>query len=93
MKRYIKDFTSINEGHILLIRKCYPNGFDEHDLVALKSANGGYSNYLEVKSDEVVYLVHVNHDLLEKIDNFEKLVDRRAALGDEDIEQISEDLA
>lgn len=93
MKRYIKDYSSITDEHMMLIRQSYPNGFDEHDLIALKSPNGGYFNCLEVKTPDAIYLLKVNHNLLEKIDKYDRLVDRKAALGDEDIAGELEGLA
>lgn len=72
MNRYIKDFTNISNKHIVLIKNQYPQGFCDQDLVSLKTATGGYFEALEIRTNEAIYLVRVNHDLLEKIEDFEQ---------------------
>jgi hypothetical protein len=71
MKRYIKDYRTITDEHMMLIRSQYPNGFSDDDLVALKTSNGDYFDALEVRTDDALYIVRVNHDLLEMISDFE----------------------
>jgi len=71
MKHIIKDYRSITDDHMRLIRKQYPNGFTDADLITLKTADGDYIDALEVKTNDAVYLVRVNHNLLDAIDQFE----------------------
>ncbi len=80
MKRIIKDYRSISDKHMLLIRSQYPSGFCDADLVAMKKSDGTYFDALEVRTDDTIYLVKVNHDLLEKIDEFEDKYDGTAEM-------------
>ena len=57
---------------MMLIKNQYPRGFSDSDLVSLKRSDGSYFDALEVHTNEAVYLVRVNHDLLEMIDDFDE---------------------
>ncbi|NNE56361.1 MAG: hypothetical protein HKN32_10090 [Flavobacteriales bacterium] len=72
MKRIMKDYRSISDDHMRLIKQQYPEGFSDSDLVTLKTSDGSYFDALEVHTDDAVYLVKVNHNLLEAIDQFEE---------------------
>ncbi len=65
---------------MMLIRNQYPNGFCDSDLVAMKKSDGSYFDALEVRTNDSIYLVKVNHDLLQKIDDFEEKYDGSAEL-------------
>lgn len=82
MKRYIKDYRTITDEHMMLIRSQYPKGFTDHDLVALKTSTGDYFDALEVRTDDAVYIVRVNHDLLEMISEFENKLSIEDVKGD-----------
>ena len=72
MKNIIKDYRSMTDDHMRLISKQYPNGFTDSDLISLKTSGGDYIDALEVRTDNTIYLVKVNHSLLEAIDQFEE---------------------
>lgn len=72
MKRIFKDYRTITDEHMALIKAKYPNGFSDSDLIALKTSEGNYFDALEVETEEAVYIVKVNHDLLEAIDQYEE---------------------
>ena len=72
MKRIFKDYRTITDEHMALIKKKYPHGFTDSDLIALKTSDGNYFDALEIETDDAVYIVKVNHDLLEAIDQYEE---------------------
>lgn len=72
MNRYIKDFRALEDKHMMLIKSQYPDGFSDHDVVALKTAQGNYFDCLEVRTDDAIYLVKVNHALLETFEDVEQ---------------------
>lgn len=75
MNRYIKDFATITDKHLMLIKEQYPQGFCDQDLVSLKTCTGEYIEALDIRTEDAIYLVRVNHALLEKIDDFEQRED------------------
>lgn len=72
MKRIYKDYRTITDEHMTLIKRKYPHGFTDSDLIALKTSDGNYFDALEIETPEAIYIVRVNHDLLEAIDQFEE---------------------
>ena len=68
MNRYIKSFSSLTDEDKLLIRTQYPAGFSGKDYVQVKTKKGTSLDVLEVHAPNALYLVRVNHELLESID-------------------------
>lgn len=68
MNRYIKSFSSLTDTDKLLIRNQYPKGFSGKDLVTLKTAKGNSLDVLEIHAEDAIYLVKVNHELMDHID-------------------------
>jgi len=75
MKRIFKDYRNITDKHMLLIRENYPKGFSDADLTSIKTADGNYMDVLEILSDEALYMIRINHDLLNMIDEFNENMD------------------
>lgn len=92
MKRYIKDYMTITDEHMMLIRSQYPNGFSDSDLVALKTAKGDYFDALEVHTKDALYIVRVNHDLLVMINDFDSKVSLEDVEGDFEVVPDEEDV-
>ncbi|MFK7756413.1 MAG: hypothetical protein AB8B53_05720 [Flavobacteriales bacterium] len=70
MKRIFKDYRTITDDHLLLIRKKYPNGFSDNDLNTLKTSDGIYLEVLEIEANDSLYIFRMNNDLLSMIDEF-----------------------
>ncbi|MCB0761527.1 MAG: hypothetical protein KDC12_08400 [Flavobacteriales bacterium] len=86
MNRYIKDFGSLEQRHMMLIKNQYPKGFTERDVVSLKTAKGSYLNALEVHTADAIYLVKISQALLEHFEDeesFEVGADREIDLAAE----------
>ncbi len=86
MKRIFKDYRNITDKHMMLIRKKHPKGFSDADLVSIKTSDGDYMDVLEIEGNDSLYLIRVNHDLLNMIEDFNENLD----FSDE-LEQISEE--
>lgn len=72
MNRYIKSFSSLTDADKLLIRKQYPFGFSGKDYTQVKTKNGETMDVLEVHAPNAIYLVRVNHELLERVDELDE---------------------
>lgn len=70
MKRVIKDFKSISDDVIALINEQYPNGYDDAQLVSFVNAKGEFVKALEVKTDEITYLIKIDRKLDEHINEY-----------------------
>ena len=64
MKRTIKSFSSLTDVEKTLIRQKCPYGFGPQDIQSLKTANNIKLEVLEVPTEDTLYLIKVNQDLL-----------------------------
>lgn len=72
MKRIIVDYSKLtNEILDLLIEK-YPDGYNYNDIISFKNSLGEYVNTIEVRTDEIIYLVKISSKLEEKMDNYQE---------------------
>jgi DNA-directed RNA polymerase subunit delta len=70
MKRVIKDFKSISSDVMALINDQYPHGYEDNELVTFVNAKGEFVKALEVRTDEVVYLIKLDRKLDEHINDY-----------------------
>lgn len=70
MKRVIKDFKSISPEVMALINDQYPHGYEDNELVTFVNAKGEFIKALEVKTDEVVYLIKLDRKLDDHINEY-----------------------
>ena len=70
MKRIFKDYRTITDNHLLMIRDKYPKGFSDQDLSTIRTSDGIYLEVLEIEADDSLYLFRMNNDLLSMIDEF-----------------------
>lgn len=70
MKRVIKDFKAITDDVVALINEQYPYGYEDSQLVTFVNAKGEFVKALEVKSDEITYLIKLDRKLDEHINDY-----------------------
>lgn len=70
MKRVIKDFKAITDDVVALINEQYPYGYEDSQLVTFVNAKGEFVKALEVKSDEITYLIKLGTKLNEHINDY-----------------------
>ncbi len=70
MQRVIKDFKSISPEVMALINEQYPMGYDEGQLITFVNAKGEFVKALEVRTDNIVYLIKLDRKLDEHINDY-----------------------
>lgn len=75
MKRIFKDYRNITDEHMLMIREKFPRGFSDSDLTTIKTSDGNYMDVLEIEAKESLYMIRVNHDLMNMIEDFNESFD------------------
>jgi hypothetical protein len=70
MKRVIKDFKTITPEVMALINDQYPYGYEDTQLVTFVNAKGEFVKALEVRTDEIVYLIKLDRKLDEHINDY-----------------------
>ncbi|MGB2135891.1 MAG: hypothetical protein ACPHYG_07845, partial [Flavobacteriales bacterium] len=68
MKRIIKNYTNITEGHIALIKAEYPDGFGDEDVNTLSLPDGKYIRCLEIKTEDTIYLFRIDSEMIEMLE-------------------------
>lgn len=81
MKRIIKDYKNLTPEIFELIEAQYPNGYNDAQLMSFVNSKGEFIKAIEVKADEVIYLIKMDRQM----DNY------MSELEDEDTEYSNED--
>jgi hypothetical protein len=84
MKRIIVDYKKLNNEILNLVVDKYPDGYDYDDIISFKNANNEIVEAIEIRTEDVMYLVKVGVRLIEAMENH---VDE-----DEDEDDENEDL-
>jgi hypothetical protein len=83
MKRVIKDFKTITPEVMALINDQYPYGYEDTQLVTFVNAKGEFVKALEVRTDEIVYLIKLDRKLDEHINDYMEDSDSDSDSGDD----------
>ena len=82
MKRIIVDYKNLNhELHSLLSEKFHDN-YGDDDIVTFSNANGDLIEAIEIRTENVIYLVKISKKMKEVVrdfkedDTFEGLLDK-----------------
>ena len=70
MKRVIKDYRTIGVELLQLLIKSFPDGIYEEDLICFTQPTGENISAVELRTNDTVYLIKMNHALQLKIDSF-----------------------
>ncbi len=70
IKRVIKDYKSLEQEHIDLITKHFPNGFENDDLVSFTTPKGQFIKALEIRTKDTIYLFKIEKNM--KVDDEDK---------------------
>lgn len=70
MKRILIDYKKLD--HLLAARliDTYPNGYGDEDIIGFKNHKGEYIEAVELRTDDVLYLVKIGKSLSHFIANY-----------------------
>jgi hypothetical protein len=68
MKRIIKSYNNVEAHHLDLIREAYPEGFSDDDLQSMNVADGRIMRCLEVRKEDIIYLLRIDRAMLEVLE-------------------------
>lgn len=97
MKRIIVDYKKLTNEILSLLVEKYPDGYGDDDVIRFKNAKNETVEALEVRTEEVIYLVKVSTRLADTMENFDDEDDHfedetGSDLVDTDIEVPDEEL-
>ncbi|GAA4968426.1 hypothetical protein [Algibacter aquimarinus] len=70
MIRKIVDYQKLNEDILNLLVEKFPDGYDEGDIISFRNAKNEIIETVEVKTDDVTYLVKVGVKLIKAMEDF-----------------------
>ena len=60
MKRLLIDYKKLDQETALLLLNAYPDGYGDEDIISFKTANGDIIQAVELRTNEIWYLVKIN---------------------------------
>lgn len=85
MLRKIVDYKKLNHEVAALLIESYPHGYGDSDIIQFKNMNGEYVEAVEVKTDEIIYLVKISKSLSNFIANFDETIEKELSSKPEGI--------
>lgn len=70
MKRIIVDYKKLNEDILNLLVDKFPDGYDEDDVISFRNAKNQVIEALEIKTNDVIYLVKVGTRLIQAMEDY-----------------------
>lgn len=60
MKRLLIDIKKLDPAVVELLRSSYPDGYGDEDIISFKNGNGEIVNAVELRTDDIFYLVKIS---------------------------------
>jgi len=86
MKRTIIDYKKLTPELLNKLVEMFPYGYNDEDIIRFKNAQGELIEAIEIKTDDIDYLVKVSKGLATSIENFDD-----QGLEDDDLDLEFED--
>lgn len=72
MKRVIVDYKKLTNEILSLLVEKYPDGYGDDDVIRFKNAKNETVEALEIRTENVIYLVKVSTLLANTMENFDE---------------------
>lgn len=73
MKRIIVNYQNLTPEILKLLKRTYPDGYSDSDVIAFKNAKNETIKAVEVKTSETIYLVKISKQLSQSFENYEEI--------------------
>lgn len=91
MKRVIVDYSKLTSDILDLLVEKFPTGYGYKDLVTFKNGKGETVRAVEVKTDDIIYLVKISLKLEETMQEYDVEEDNFNDAYNDDFEGVAED--
>jgi hypothetical protein len=71
MKSVIVDYAKLTNEILTLLVNRFPDGYDDLDIIRFKNTNNEIVEAVEVKTEDIIFLVKVSTKLADRIESFE----------------------
>ncbi len=76
MQQKIVDYKKLSYEVAVLLIDSYPHGYEDADIIQFKNMHGEIIEALEVKTDDIIYLMKISKSLLNFIANFDDNIEK-----------------
>ncbi len=76
MLRKIVDYKKLSHEVAVLLIDSYPHGYGDADIIQFKNMHGEIIEAVEVKTDDIIYLVKISKSLSNFIANFDDNIEK-----------------
>ena len=70
MKRIIVDYLNLNPTLLKLLSEKFPDNYGDDDVITFKNANGDLIKAIEIRTENIIYLVKISKEIKEVIRDF-----------------------
>ena len=90
MKRILVDYKKLDHQLAAMLIESYPDGYGDDDIIAFTNTKGELVEAVELRTDDVLYLVKISKSLSNFISNFEDTIEKELDTKEEDLVQETE---
>lgn len=76
MKRVLVDYKKLSHELAALLIETYPDGYGDDDIIAFKNAKGEFIEAVELRTEDILYMVKISQSLSYFIANFDDSIER-----------------
>ncbi|WP_158979204.1 hypothetical protein [Cellulophaga sp. L1A9] len=76
MLRKIVDYKKLSHEVAALLIESYPHGYGDSDIIAFKNMHGELIEAVQVKTQDIIYLVKISKSLSNFIANFDDNIEK-----------------
>ena len=76
MKRLLIDYKKLDHAQASLLLETYPNGYGDDDIISFSNGKGELIQAVELRTEDVLYLVKISKSLNNFISNFEEAIEK-----------------
>ena len=90
MKRILVDYKKLDHQLAAMLIESYPDGYGDEDIIAFTNTKGELVQAVELRTDDVLYLVKISKSLSNFISSFEDTIEKELDTKEEDLVQETE---
>jgi len=83
MLRKIVDYKKLDHQLAALLIETYPDGYGDEDIISFRNLHGEIVEAVELKTNDVMYLVKISKSLANFISNFEDNIEKELEIEEE----------
>ncbi len=76
MTRKLVDYKKLDHTLAALLIETYPDGYGDDDIITFKNAHGEIVEAVELRTQDILYLVKISKSLSNFISNFEDTIEK-----------------